>query len=162
MRVHGGKPKYYHKVVGGNFRLDELQAAVLLVKFRHLESWHLGRQKNAAFYDKAFAGARLDGRVRTPASKPGYRHIYNQYVIRVPERDRMRDYLKECGIGTEIYYPVPLHIQGCFAELGYKPGDCPESMKAAAETLALPIYPELSEAQQHHVVESVARFVQSL
>lgn len=162
MRVHGGKPKYYHKVVGGNFRLDELQAAVLLVKFRHLETWHRGRQKNAVFYDRAFAAAKLPGRVRTPATKPGYRHIYNQYVIRVPERDRLRDYLKECGVGTEIYYPVPLHVQECFADLGYKPGDCPESMKAAAETIALPIYPELSEAQQQHVVDSVARFVQSL
>jgi len=161
MRVHGGKPKYYHKVVGGNFRLDELQAAVLLVKFRHLEAWHRGRQKNAAFYDRAFAAAKLDARVRTPATKPGYRHIYNQYVIRVPERDRMRDYLKECGIGTEIYYPVPLHVQECFADLGYKPGDCPESMRAAAETIALPIYPELSEAQQQHVVDSVAGFLKS-
>jgi dTDP-4-amino-4,6-dideoxygalactose transaminase len=161
MRVHGGEPKYYHKVVGGNFRLDELQAAVLLVKFKHLEAWHRGRQKNAAFYDRAFAAAKLDGRVRTPATKPGYRHIYNQYVIRVPERDRMRDYLKECGIGTEIYYPVPLHVQECFANLGYKPGDCPEAMLAARETLALPIYPELTEAQLQYVVDSIVGFLKS-
>ena len=162
MRVHGGKPKYYHKVIGGNFRLDELQAAVLIVKFKHLEAWHAARQRNAAYYDRAFAAAGLGERVATPVALPNHRHIYNQYVLRVPERDRLRDYLKDCGIGTEIYYPVPLHMQECFADLGYQPEDCPESAKAAAETVAIPIYPELTETQLQHVVDSIARFVQSL
>lgn len=162
MRVHGGKPKYYHKVIGGNFRIDEIQAAVLEVKFSRLEQWHAGRQKNAAFYDRAFAAAGLDGRVTTPVAMPGHRHIYNQYVLRVPQRDALRAYLAECGIGTEIYYPVSLHMQECFAYLGYRPEDCPESTRAAAETLAIPIYPELTETQLQHVVDSVARFVKAV
>jgi dTDP-4-amino-4,6-dideoxygalactose transaminase len=157
LRVHGGEPKYYHAVIGGNFRIDEIQAAVLLVKFRHLEDWHRGRQRNAAYYDRAFAAAATAG-VVTPTARPGYRHIYNQYVIRVPDRDRLRAYLGEQGVGTEIYYPVPLHMQKCFAYLGYKPEDCPESAKAAGETLALPIYPELTEAQLQYVVDTVAAF----
>ena len=155
LRVHGMEPKYYHALVGGNFRIDELQAAVLLVKFRHLESWHAGRQRNAAYYDEAL---RATAGVVTPAACPGQRHIYNQYVIRVPDRDRLRAYLAENGIGTEVYYPVPLHMQQCFAYLGYRPEDCPESARAARETLALPIYPELSEAQLAHVTESISAF----
>jgi dTDP-4-amino-4,6-dideoxygalactose transaminase len=162
MRVHGGKPKYYHKVVGGNFRIDEIQAAVLDVKFAHLEDWHARRQANAAYYDRAFAAAGIGDRVRTPVALPGHRHIYNQYVLRVPARDALRAYLGECGIGTEIYYPVSLHMQECFAYLGYRPEDCPESTRAAAETVAIPIYPELSETQLQHVVDSVARFVKAL
>ena len=159
LRVHGGKPKYYHSVIGGNFRLDELQAAVLNVKLKHLDAWTAGRQRNAAYYDRAFAAAKLGERVKTPVALPGYRHIYNQYCIRVPERDRMRAHLTECGIGTEIYYPVPLHLQKCFEYLGYRLGDLPESEKAANETLALPIYPELTSEQLQYVVDSVARFV---
>jgi len=155
LRVHGMEPKYYHALIGGNFRLDELQAAVLLVKFRHLEIWHAGRQRNAAYYDEAF---RATADVATPTACPGQRHIYNQYVIRVPDRDRLRAYLAECGIGTEVYYPVPLHMQQCFAYLGYRPEDFPESERAARETLALPIYPELGAAQLQHVVESVSAF----
>jgi dTDP-4-amino-4,6-dideoxygalactose transaminase len=145
-------------MIGGNFRIDELQAAVLLVKFRHLEAWHAGRQRNAAFYDGAFRAMRATACVVTPTACPGNRHIYNQYVIRVPERDRLRAFLAERGIGTEVYYPVPLHMQQCFAYLGYQPEDCPESARAARETLALPIYPELSEQQLRHVVESVSAF----
>jgi dTDP-4-amino-4,6-dideoxygalactose transaminase len=157
LRVHGGEPKYYHSVIGGNFRLDEIQAAVLNVKLPHLESWHAARQRNAAYYDRAFAASGA-AQVLTPTARPGYRHIYNQYVIRVPDRDRLRAYLGEQGVGTEIYYPVPLHMQKCFAYLGYRPEDCPESAQAASETLALPIYPELAEAQLQYVVDTIAGF----
>lgn len=157
LRVHGGEPKYYHAIVGGNFRIDEIQAAVLNVKLGHLDDWTRGRQRNAAYYDRAFAGAGA-AQVVTPTARPGYRHIYNQYVIRVPDRDRLRAYLGEQGVGTEIYYPVPLHMQKCFAYLGYKPEDCPESARAAGETLALPIYPELAEAQLQYVVDRIAGY----
>jgi dTDP-4-amino-4,6-dideoxygalactose transaminase len=158
LRVHGGKPKYYHALIGGNFRIDELQAAVLRVKLKYLDGWTQGRQRNAAYYDKAFAAAGLGGKVRTPLAVAGYRHIFNQYVIRVPKRDALRARLTERGIGTEIYYPVPLHLQQCFAYLGYREGDFPQSESAALETLALPIYPELTEGQLAHVVASVAEF----
>ena len=158
LRVHGMEPKYYHAVIGGNFRIDELQAAVLLVKFRHLEQWHADRRRNAAYYDAAFREAGMTVRLSTPTAQPGYRHVYNQYVIRVPDRDRLRAYLAGCGVGTEVYYPVPLHMQQCFAYLGYRPEDCPESARAAKETLALPVYPELSEAQLQYVVESISGF----
>ncbi len=158
LRIHGGEPKYFHALIGGNFRLDEIQAAVLLVKFGHLEDWHKARQRNAAYYDAAFPAAGLGDCVKTPTALPGYRHIYNQYVIRVPDRDRLRAYLAECGVGTEIYYPVPLHMQKCFAYLGYRPEDCPEAVRAANETLALPIYPELGEQQLRYVVDSIAAF----
>ena len=162
LRVHGMEPKYYHPLIGGNFRLDEIQAAVLVVKLKHLDDWHAARQRNAAYYDGAFAAAGLANRVVTPTALPGYRHIYNQYIIRVPERDRLRAYLAECGVGCEVYYPVPLHMQECFAYLGYQPQDCPESARAARETLALPIFPELTEQQLQHVVDSIAAFVKSL
>jgi dTDP-4-amino-4,6-dideoxygalactose transaminase len=158
LRVHGGKPKYYHALIGGNFRLDEIQAAVLNVKLKHLDAWTAGRQRNALFYDRAFAAAKLGDRVATPVALAGYRHIYNQYCIRVPHRDRLRTYLADCGVGTEIYYPVPLHLQKCFDYLGYREGDLPESERAARETLALPIYPELTSEQLQHVVDSIARF----
>jgi dTDP-4-amino-4,6-dideoxygalactose transaminase len=162
LRVHGMEPKYYHALIGGNFRIDEIQAAVLLVKLGHLDEWHAARQRNAAYYDRAFVAAGLENRVVTPITRPGYRHIYNQYVIRVPERDRLRAWLAECGVGTEVYYPVPLHMQECFAYLGYQPQDCPESARAARETLALPIFPELTEQQLQHVVDSIATFVRGL
>jgi dTDP-4-amino-4,6-dideoxygalactose transaminase len=158
LRVHGGERKYFHAVIGGNFRLDEIQAAVLLVKLPHLEDWHRARQRNASYYDAAFRAAGLAARVVTPTARPECRHIYNQYVIRVPDRDRLRAYLAECGVGTEIYYPVPLHMQECFAYLGYRPEDCPEAERASNETLALPIYPELSERQLRHVVNSISTF----
>lgn len=157
-RVHGGKPKYYHAVIGGNFRLDELQAAVLNVKLPHLDDWSAARRRNAAFYDQALAAADLGARLRTPPVAPGARHIYNQYVIRAERRDELRQHLVERGVGTEIYYPVPLHLQQCFASLGHRAGDMPESERAAAETLALPIYPELTHEQLQYVVESIAGF----
>jgi dTDP-4-amino-4,6-dideoxygalactose transaminase len=158
MRVHGGKPKYFHAVIGGNFRIDELQAAILRVKFKYLDQWTLGRQRNAAFYDEALQGAQLEGKLETPFAQPGCRHIFNQYVVRVAERDRLRDFLAQRGIGTEIYYPVPLHRQKCFEYLGYREGDFPESERAARETLALPIYPELDAMQLKHVVLSIGEF----
>jgi dTDP-4-amino-4,6-dideoxygalactose transaminase len=156
LRVHGGKPKYFHAVIGGNFRIDELQAAVLRVKLRYLDEWTGGRQRNARFYDGAFSS--LKGRLTTPYAVPGSRHIFNQYVIRVARRDALRNFLTQRNVGTEIYYPVPLHLQKCFDYLGYKAGDFPESERAAAETLALPIYPELSQEQLAYVVSSIGEF----
>jgi dTDP-4-amino-4,6-dideoxygalactose transaminase len=189
LRAHGSKPKYYHQVVGGNFRLDALQAAVLLVKLKHLDSWTAKRRQNAAYYNSLFQQSGLvekgsvfppkavweSGSVINPQSPPAIAsaqarrageirnpkltgHIYNQYVIRAKRRDELRAYLKEHGVGTEIYYPLPLHLQSCFAELGYKAGDFPDSEKAAAETLAIPIYPELEPAQQEYVVEKIHAF----
>ncbi|MGH8149511.1 MAG: DegT/DnrJ/EryC1/StrS family aminotransferase [Steroidobacteraceae bacterium] len=158
LRVHGGQPKYYHAFIGGNFRLDELQAAVLSVKLPHLDDWSGARQRNAAYYDHAFASASLGEAVRTPWTDPHARHIYNQYVVRVRDRDRLREHLKERGVGTEIYYPVPLHLQACFAYLGHRAGEFAEAERAASETLALPIYPELGERQLQHVVDSIAGF----
>jgi dTDP-4-amino-4,6-dideoxygalactose transaminase len=158
MRVHGGKPKYFHAVIGGNFRIDELQAAILRVKLKYLDGWTHGRQRNAEYYDGAFAGAGLGEKLRTPSVMAGYRHIFNQYVVRVEGRDALKQHLTERGIGTEIYYPVPLHLQKCFAYLNYHAGDFPHSELAAEETLALPIYPELTEEQLAHVVASVADF----
>lgn len=157
LRVHGGKPKYFHSLIGGNFRLDELQAAVLNVKLKHLDAWTAGRQSNAAFYDEAFAKADLGRAVQTPLRGTG-RHIYNQYIIRARDRDLLRQHLTAAGVGTEIYYPVPLHLQKCFAYLGHRPGEFPESERAAEETLALPIYPELGTEQLRYVVETVAGF----
>src|SRR5207302_4962395 len=158
LRVHGGKPKYYHALIGGNFRLDELQAAVLAVKLRRLDSWTAARQRNAAYYDQAFRRAQLEGAVRTPHASLGVRHIYNQYVIRARDRVALRAHLATAGVGTEVYYPVPLHQQQCFAYLGCKAGDYPQAERASAETLALPIYPELSEEQLQYVVDTIARF----
>jgi dTDP-4-amino-4,6-dideoxygalactose transaminase len=159
LRNHGSKPKYYHKVVGGNFRLDTLQAAVVKVKLPHLDDWTAGRQENARRYDRLFAKAGLvDGKkVQLPMVKTS-RHIFNQYVIRVPRRDDLLNHLKAQDIGAEVYYPVPMHLQECFAYLGHKNGDFSESEKAAKETIALPIYPELDSAQAEHIVETISRF----
>jgi dTDP-4-amino-4,6-dideoxygalactose transaminase len=159
LRVHGSKPKYYHKVIGGNFRLDSIQAAVVAVKLKHLDRWSEARRVNAARYDKLFAGAGLvaGGPVVTPVVKAD-RHIFNQYVIRVPRRDELIAFLKEKQIGCEVYYPVPMHIQECFRYLGHRAGDFPESEKAAKETLAVPIYPELSSEQQACVVDNIKAF----
>jgi dTDP-4-amino-4,6-dideoxygalactose transaminase len=158
LRVHGGKPKYFHALIGGNFRIDELQAAILRVKLKHLDAWTEARRRNAAFYDAAFERTGLAPKVVTPRAAAGGRHIFNQYVIRAERRDALRAALTERGIGTEIYYPVPLHLQQCFAYLEYARGDFPESERAAGETLALPIYPELSEEQLALVVAGVAEF----
>jgi dTDP-4-amino-4,6-dideoxygalactose transaminase len=157
LRVHGGKPKYFHALVGGNFRIDELQAAVLRVKLKYLDGWTEARQRNAAFYGRAFATAALGSRVVTPQALPG-RHIFNQYIVRVQQRDALRTFLTGRGIGTEVYYPVPLDRQECFKSLGYPVGSFPESERAAAEVLALPIYPELSEEQLCAVVAGVVEF----
>lgn len=159
LRNHGSKPKYYHKIIGGNFRLDTLQAAVVTAKLRHLDDWTAGRQSNAARYGRLFDASGLvrKGLVRLPQIRES-RHIFNQYVIRVSRRDELLEHLKKCDVGTEVYYPVPMHLQECFAYLGCAKGSLPESEKAALETLALPIYPELSDAQAAHVVDSVAQF----
>jgi dTDP-4-amino-4,6-dideoxygalactose transaminase len=155
LRVHGSKPKYHHKVVGGNFRLDALQAAVLRVKLQHLPAWTEARRVNAGRYRRLMAEASPKGALRLPADVPG--HIYNQFVIRVAQRDPLRARLEKEGIGTEVYYPVPLHLQECFASLGLKKGDLPQSEAAAADSLALPIYPELTEEQQRYVVGTLAQ-----
>jgi dTDP-4-amino-4,6-dideoxygalactose transaminase len=160
LRVHGSKPKYYHAIIGGNFRLHALQAAVVNVKLPHLDQWTAGRQANAARYGRLFeeAGLTRDGLVQLPKLAPQRRHIYNQYVIRTPRRDELRAYLREQNIGSEIYYPVPLHVQKCFEYLGHREGDFPESEAAAKQTLALPIYPELSDEQARYLVDCIARF----
>jgi len=158
LRVHGSEPKYYHSMVGGNFRLDELQAAVLSVKLPHLDSWTQARQKNAHFYEQAFAKTGLDNQLSTPQALTGYRHIYNQYIVRVKDRDQLRAHLQKSNIGCEIYYPVPLHMQQCFDYLQYQPQDCPQSALAADQTLALPIYPELTEQQLQYVVDTIVDF----
>jgi dTDP-4-amino-4,6-dideoxygalactose transaminase len=158
LRVHGGEPKYYHSLIGGNFRLDELQAAVLLIKLRHLDAWTLARQANAEHYDALFREANLGSSVQVPARVPGARHIFNQYVIRTSKRDELRAYLAANGVGTEVYYPLPLHAQGCFAYLEHEPDDFPEAQHAAQEVLALPIYPELTVAQREYVVQQTASF----
>ena len=157
LRVHGGQPKYHHSVIGGNFRLDALQAAVLLVKFKYLDHWTTRRQENAHYYDAAFAAAGLWNQVATPRVLEG-RHIFNQYVLRVARRDELKQHLTEARIGTEVYYPIPLHRQQCFAYLGYQPEDCPEAARAANETLAIPIYPELTATQKAYVVKTIAAF----
>ncbi|MEA3367578.1 MAG: DegT/DnrJ/EryC1/StrS family aminotransferase [Planctomycetota bacterium] len=159
MRNHGSKPKYYHKYVGGNFRLDPIQAAVVLAKLPHLEDWHQARRNNAAYYNEQFAGCSA---IVTPHVLPDNRMIYNQYVIRITDgdggpaaRDRVVEHLKEQQIGHAIYYPVPLHLQDCFADLGYKEGDLPHAEQAAREVLAIPVYPELSRDQQDEVAGAV-------
>jgi len=158
LRVHGGKPKYFHSLIGGNFRLDELQAAVLNVKLKHLDDWTAARQRNAAYYDRAFARADLGRAVQTPVPATGGRHIYNQYIIRARDRDLLRQHLTAESVGTEIYYPVPLHLQKCFAYLGHRTGDFPQAERAAEETLALPIFPELTEIQLQYVVDTIAGY----
>jgi dTDP-4-amino-4,6-dideoxygalactose transaminase len=158
LRVHGGETKYHHSIVGGNFRIDALQAAVLLVKLSHLDDWTAGRQRNAARYTEQFAA---ESRLVTPAVCDGYRHIFNQYVIRTRDRDELRQHLSGRGIGCEIYYPVPLHLQRCFEALGYREGDLPVSEEAARTTLALPVYPELAPEQLEYVARSVLEFVRA-
>ncbi len=159
LRDHGAMSKYYHQVIGINSRLDSLQAAVLRVKLKHLNRWTDGRRRNADHYRALFQeynpGLPCVSLPRTPK---GFFHIYNQFVIRAQRRDALREHLKEKGIGSEIYYPVPLHLQECYQTLGYRPGDLPESERAAEEVLALPIYPELTLDQQRQVVRAIASF----
>jgi dTDP-4-amino-4,6-dideoxygalactose transaminase len=162
LRVHGSKPKYYHKLIGGNFRLDTIQAAVLNVKLNYLDGWTKRRQENADRYESLFRQSGLVQKENVRLPEPVYRssgakhyHIYNQFVLRVERRDGLIAHLKQKGIGAEIYYPVPFHMQECFRYLGHKEGDFPESERAAKETIAIPIYPELTPAQQTEVVEAI-------
>jgi len=177
LRAHGSKPKYHHKMIGGNFRLDTLQAAIVSAKFAHLDAWTTARQRNAERYLHLFeeAGLHLEDDRQFAADSSAAdderqialpiistnRHIFNQYIIRVPQRDRLRIYLNTQGVATEVYYPVPMHLQECFSYLGYSRGEFSESEKAAQHTLALPIYPELSEAQAHYVVHCIKEFFSS-
>lgn len=157
MRVHGAHPKYHHKLIGGNFRLDALQAAILLTKFDYLEQWTEKRRNNARTYRELFAGQCIEG-IELPFENKG-RHIYNQFVIKIGRRrDELKRYLTDEGIGCEIYYPVPLHIQECFRYLGYRPEDCLVSLEAAATSIALPIYPELTYEQIEYIVEKICSF----
>jgi dTDP-4-amino-4,6-dideoxygalactose transaminase len=161
LRNHGAEPKYFHKRIGGNFRLDALQAAVLRVKLPHLDRWTSMRQRNAARYHELFESAGLTDRITLPTTPPDRRHIFNQYVIRVAERGHVRRVLDDRGIGTEIYYPVPFHLQECFASLAHRRGDFPQAEAAADTVLALPIYPELTIEQQRAVVAALADAVKS-
>jgi len=167
LRGHGAKPKYHHKIIGGNFRLDAIQAAIVTVKLRHLDGWTAARQHNAKKYDQLFlqVGLTSDARRECKVTLPSVgtnRHIFNQYVIRVANRDELQAALKSQGIGTEVYYPVPMHLQECFEYVGYGVGSLPESERAAKETLALPVYPELSDAHAHYVVDRIRQFADSV
>jgi dTDP-4-amino-4,6-dideoxygalactose transaminase len=159
MRTHGMEPRYHHHVVGGNFRMDALQAAVLRVKAPHLPAWTEARRANAARYRDLFLASGLQDQIALPVEPVGRRHVFNQFVIRTARRDDLREHLASRGIGTEIYYPVPLHLQPCFADLGYQRGQFPAAERAAAESLALPIYGELIASQQEAVVGAIAEFV---
>ncbi len=152
LRQHGSKPKYYHKIIGGNFRLDTMQAAVLLEKFPYLEEWHKGRQKNADYYNE-----HLNDVIITPFVESYNKMIYNQYTLRTTKRDVLQNKLNEANIGNAIYYPVPLHLQECFTYLGFKEGDLPESEKAAQEVVSIPIYPELTDEQKNYVIQVIQK-----
>jgi dTDP-4-amino-4,6-dideoxygalactose transaminase len=165
LRNHGSAQRYYHDEIGANSRLDSIQAAVLRVKMQYLPGWNDARRERAATYDQLLIGA---GLTRTGAQSPSpvtllktraqARHIFHQYVIRVQQRDKLRDFLKDRGVGTEIYYPVPLHLQKCLAYLGYASGELPEAERAASDVLALPMFPELEQEEQRYVVETIAEF----
>jgi dTDP-4-amino-4,6-dideoxygalactose transaminase len=158
--AHGMQPRYYHQVVGINSRLDSMQAAVLNVKMRHVDPWNAQRKENAARYHQLFRAAGLHKKLVLPVTEPAQHHVWNQYTIRVPEgrRDALRAHLAEANIGTEIYYPVPLHLQQCFEQLGYESGSLPETERAATEVLSLPIFPELTATQQAAVVDRIAHY----
>lgn len=157
IRVHGSKPKYYHHVLGYNSRLDEMQAAILRVKLPHLDKWSELRREHANYYTKLLS-ERLKDQIVTPVEKEGNYHVYHQYTIRTEKRDELQAFLKENGVSTMIYYPLALHIQPVFKELGYQEGDLPETEKAANEALSLPMFPELKKEQQEYVVEQIAKF----
>jgi len=163
LRVHGEEKKYHHKVIGINSRLDALQAAVLRVKLPHLDEWTAGRQRKAQQYELMFGDAGLGEQIEAPFVRSNARHIFHQFVIRVRDgrRDDLREHLRDRGVGTDVYYPVPLHLQECFAYLGYHEGDFPLAEHAAKETLALPVYPELTDEQQDYVVKAIAKFFRS-
>ena len=160
LRVHGEEKKYFHKVVGINSRLDALQASVLRAKMPHLDRWSIARQRNAQQYELMFADAGLTGEIEVPFVRSGARHIFHQYVIRVRNgrRDALREHLRARSVGTDVYYPLPLHLQECFSFLGYQEGDFPLAERAAKETLALPVYPEMTAEQQDYVVSAISEF----
>jgi dTDP-4-amino-4,6-dideoxygalactose transaminase len=158
LRVHGSRVRYLHEAVGINSRLDALQAAILHVKLKYLDQWTEGRRRNAERYRRLFADAQLLDRVLLPVTRPGNFHVYNQYTVRVRQRDELRNYLKEKGVGTEVYYPLPMHLQNCYHNLGYHKGSFPVSERAAEDVLSLPIYAELTEDQQAYVVQMIAEF----
>ena len=165
LRIQGGRPKYFHKVIGGNFRLDTLQASVLNIKLPYLDRWTAMRQQNAIRYEELIRHAELPEKVGLCLPQPVYRdhkvshyHIYNQFILRVPNRDGLRTFLSEKGIGTEIYYPMPLHLQECYKDLGYREGTLPVAEAACKETVGLPVFPELTQQQQEYVVEAIQAF----
>jgi dTDP-4-amino-4,6-dideoxygalactose transaminase len=167
LRLQGSKPKYYNSMIGGNFRLDTLQAAIVNVKLKYLDGWTKSRQENAKCYVELFQKKGLLEMESIALSEALYfgtgvshYHIYNQFIIRVKNRDGLREYLKDEGIGSEVYYPVPFHLQECFKDLEYQKGDFPEAERAANETLGLPIYPELNQDQQQYVLETIKNFYQ--
>jgi len=159
LKNHGANPKYYHKMIGGNFRLDALQAAVLTIKLKYLDDWTKARQKNAKYYRTGITACGLEKDILVPMAVPGYRHIYNQFIIRSKKRDALLTFLRSKNIGSEIYYPVTFNNQECFSYLGYRNGDFPKAEKAAAETLAIPIYPELTMDQKDYILDSMQEFV---
>ena len=154
LRTHGSRPKYFHNMIGGNFRLDAIQAAILRVKLPHLDAWTKRRRQNAALYDELLHPLPPV----TPYIEQHNFSIFNQYVIRVTRRDELISFLRETGVGCEIYYPLPLHLQKCYEHLGYRKGDFPEAEKAAAESLAIPVFPELTEEQLRYVADQIASF----
>jgi len=160
LRVHGSQVRYLHEAVGINSRLDALQAAVLQVKLKYLDQWTEGRRRNAERYQQLFANTKHADRVRLPSTMLGNFHVYNQFTVRAPKRDELRAFLKDKGVGTEVYYPLPMHLQNCYRDLGHQKGAFPQSEQAADEVMSLPIYPELTEAQQAYVVEMIAEFYQ--
>jgi dTDP-4-amino-4,6-dideoxygalactose transaminase len=161
LRAHGTKKKYHSEIIGMNSRLDALQAAILRVKIKHLDSWTKGRQERAALYIQLFDQYKLLDFVTPPQAPPSFGHVYNQYVIRCENRDGLRDYLQEQGVPTAIYYPEPLHLQPAFDYLKYAEGSMPESEKACTDTLALPVYPELPLEDQERVVQTISEFYKS-
>ncbi len=158
LRVHGSRVRYVHEAIGINSRLDALQAAILLVKLKRLDEWAEGRRRNAARYEKLFADSKVQGRVTLPTVEPASFHVFNQFTIRVQKRDELRAFLKDKGVGTEVYYPLPMHLQNCYRDLGYQKGAFPQSERAAEEVLSLPIYAELSDDQLQYVVQTIAEF----
>lgn len=158
LRVHGAHPRYYHHVLGYNSRLDELQAAMLRIKLKHLDGWTAARRAAAGRYNMLFSQAGLGGQVAVPTEAPDCRHVYHQYTLRAERRDALQAHLERSGVGTAVYYPLPLHLQPVFAGLGYRPGDLPATERACAEVLSLPIFPELTPEQQEYVVAQIQAF----